>query len=142
MRTMAGASDFDITAFLCVVCRDHQGSPVPFQYIFKGRTLRGVRCRQCSLIQVFPQPSAEETAELYQEEYFTCSDPAFIHGSTDHFSRAEAAEKGHYFQLMGKISEVSPTGKLLEIGSGLGHFLNYARAQGYDVLGVAGGETA
>jgi len=88
--------------------------------------LEVVRCRRCGLVYVTPQPTAEELARFY-DEYF-----------------AEEAEEDWYrimiraFRLDAERleSRLGGPGRLLDIGTGFGHFPELMRQRGWEVAGV------
>lgn len=117
----------------CPICFSKRLKSEPFGYRFNGNWLGGVRCRECSVIFIHPQPSAEELTKLYSGEYFA--------------GDFRCGHEGNYFDdatlgrvadgnLLQRIKRDKSGGCFLEIGCAGGAFLNAARAAGFDVHGV------
>ena len=118
----------------CPICASRMILKQPFHYAFAGRELHGYLCKNCGAIFVHPQPSPAEISGLYSAEYFEGGDfrcghekSAFEEGSLEHLVNAG---------VLNQIHAVKPAGTLLEVGCASGAFLNAARGQGYDVMGV------
>jgi glycosyltransferase involved in cell wall biosynthesis/2-polyprenyl-3-methyl-5-hydroxy-6-metoxy-1,4-benzoquinol methylase len=111
----------------CHVC---EGTRI--YYLFSAGDYRVVRCTDCGLVLLNPQPSDEELARIYNAEYFL--------GSESEEGRRAAAEIKQA-TARGYLSEISryrgsATGRLLEVGCGDGDFLELAEAAGWDVTGI------
>jgi SAM-dependent methyltransferase len=79
---------------------------------------------------VFPRPTAAEVARLYGADYFE----AFIEGpgvagGSDEISPAHVHRLDELERWVGK-------GRLVDLGSGLGHLVARARDSGWDAIGV------
>jgi 2-polyprenyl-3-methyl-5-hydroxy-6-metoxy-1,4-benzoquinol methylase len=85
-----------------------------------------VRCRACGLVYVTPQPTAEELARFYEAYYAEDSEQDWyrimIHAFHRDAQRLEA--------------RLGRPGRLLDIGTGFGHFLDLMRQRGWEVTGV------
>ena len=111
----------------CHVC---QG--VKIYYLFSSGDHRMVRCDDCGLVFLNPQPSADELARIYRADYFL--------GSESEAGRQTASEL-KYATAGLYLSEIrryhgSGNGRLLEVGCGEGDFLVLAEADGWQVTGV------
>jgi len=111
----------------CHVC-----GGVRFYYLFSVSDCRVVRCNDCGLVFLNPQPSNDELAWIYSADYFLGSD-------TEKSSQAVREIKQATARLY--LSEISRyygprCGRLLEIGCGGGDFLVTAQAAGWRVTGV------
>lgn len=87
---------------------------------------RFYRCLDCGLVFLHPLPSFEQALSWYDEDYFQ-----------KYYSvRYEIQKSGFVRYLRGL-----PEGKILDVGCGLGSFLDAARERGFDPYGVepAGG---
>lgn len=143
---MATASDApprpsDRIPTLCHVCGGTEAVVLPFRYSFHDRFLYGVRCVSCSIVFVDPQPSAEEIAAMYEEEYFTeCSGTCGAHGPAAYMelARSAGAERAASARhLDGKLlRHIARRGRFLEIGCGPGFFLAAMRDLGWEVQGL------
>jgi 2-polyprenyl-3-methyl-5-hydroxy-6-metoxy-1,4-benzoquinol methylase len=117
----------------CHVC-----GGVRFYYLFSASDYRVVRCDDCGLVFLNPQPSDDELARIYSADYFLGSD-------TEKNSQAVREIKQATARLY--LSEISrycgpDSGRLLEIGCGDGDFLVTAQAAGWRVTGVEYSATA
>jgi 2-polyprenyl-3-methyl-5-hydroxy-6-metoxy-1,4-benzoquinol methylase len=125
----------------CPICGPGILVAQPFRYLFHARYLYGVSCPSCSLTFVHPQPSAEEIAGMYQEEYFReNSEEVGAHGPRAYMEMAqESAEerKGSARRLdRALLRDRTERGRLLEIGCGPGFLLAEMRALGWTVQGL------
>jgi glycosyltransferase involved in cell wall biosynthesis/protein-L-isoaspartate O-methyltransferase len=124
---MSGQSSEKRPVKNCHVC---QG--VKIYYLFSSGDHRVVRCDDCGLVFLNPQPSADELARIYRAEYFL--------GSESEAGRQTASEL-KYATAGLYLSEIrryhgSGNGRLLEVGCGEGDFLVLAEADGWQVIGV------
>ena len=80
------------------------------------------RCNECGMCYLNPQPTFEDIHKVYPRVY------------------ADKYMKELPYRLFDKriklLKSLLPDGRLLEIGCAAGHFLNIARASGYEVSGV------
>ncbi len=109
-----------------------------FYYLFSASDYRVVRCDDCGLMFLNPQPSDDELARIYNADYFLGS-------NTDKNTQAVREIKQATARLY--LSEISryrsaDSGHLLEIGCGDGDFLVAAQAAGWRVTGVEYSATA
>ena len=111
----------------CPVCQSRR-----LHYAFSHQGYRVVRCADCRLLLLNPQPSDRELTEIYTNTYFLGEDRAESHEEVSQMKRATARsyldQINRYHALQG--------GRLLEIGCGQGDFLVEAQRLGYDVTGV------
>jgi SAM-dependent methyltransferase len=100
--------------------------------------LRAVKCKNCGLIFIHPQPDPEELKSLYNEDYFRTTDLHLRpHGRADYIhSVEEKKEKEVYNKRLQELSKYVTKGNLLEIGCGPGHFLHQAKLDGWEVIGI------
>ena len=111
----------------CHVCRGAR-----FYYLFSASDYRVVRCDDCGLMFLNPQPSDEELARIYGADYFLGS-------HTEKSAQAVREMKQATARLY--LSEIfrycgPGGGRLLEIGCGDGDFLVTAQAAGWHVTGM------
>jgi 2-polyprenyl-3-methyl-5-hydroxy-6-metoxy-1,4-benzoquinol methylase len=109
-----------------------------FYYLFSASDYRVVRCDDCGLVFLNPQPSDDELARIYSADYFLGS-------NTEESSQAVREIKQATARLY--LAEISRycglgSGHLLEIGCGDGDFLVTAQAAGWRVTGVEYSATA
>src|SRR6478672_8798063 len=93
-----------------------------------------VRCPVCALVFVSPRLSSGALQRLYDEPgYFEGG----VYGAQSSWSPAMVLQRTWTTGRLSAIARLRrPPGRLLEIGSGYGHFLAAARSTGYDVRGV------
>lgn len=99
-----------------------------------------VRCSGCGHLYVSPRPSMDEIHEIYGEEYF--ENPAFE--STDHDSyfgymdylRDRERIQIRLSEVLARIKRHEWQGRLLDVGCGLGFFVEVAQHEGWDAWGV------
>lgn len=122
----------------CYVCDNTNFTPLAFGYKFHGKNLRALKCNNCGLIFIHPQPTQEEIKSLYEKDYFTSSDLRMRpHGRGEYFQSVESKKENKiYRNRLALFSKYVPKGKLLEIGCGPGHFLLHAKLDGWDVTGI------
>jgi 2-polyprenyl-3-methyl-5-hydroxy-6-metoxy-1,4-benzoquinol methylase len=111
----------------CLVCNGAR-----LHYLFSFSDHRVVRCDDCGLLFLNPQPSDDEQSRIYGADYFLGS-------STEQTSHIVSEIKQATAKLY--LSEISrycgfKNGRLLEVGCGDGHFLVSAEAEGWDVTGI------
>lgn len=104
----------------CPLCgaSDPQDSP------YAEEPFRVVRCRHCRLWYLSPRLTAKATATLYRSDEYFAGDEA---GYTDYGSQ-ERSLRRTFRRLLRRLEAMGATGGcLLEVGSGLGYFLDEAR---------------
>jgi 2-polyprenyl-3-methyl-5-hydroxy-6-metoxy-1,4-benzoquinol methylase len=126
-RTLVDAS--------CTICRSDGRSPT---YTVDGYHV--VRCKGCGHLYVSPRPSMDEIHSIYDEHYF--ANPAF--GSTDHdayfgymdYLLDRERIQVRLSEVLSRIERHEWRGRLLDIGCGLGFFVETAAQHGWDAWGV------
>ena len=108
----------------CHVC-----SGARVRYLFSVDDYRVVKCDDCGLVFLNPQPSDDELARIQSA---TISPDGDGHEGFNEVKQAAAK------LYLGKIRRYCGLGKgrLLEIGSGTGDFLAAAEAEGWEVAGI------
>ena len=117
----------------CVVCRSTR-----FHYVFSVSGHRVVRCDDCGLLMANPQPSDDELARIYGEDYFLVEKNEVGQRHVDELKQATA---DLYLDLL-ECYRGKAEGTLLEIGCGQGDFLVRAAARGLTVTGIEYSEHA
>ena len=83
-----------------------------------------VRCTACGLVFVWPQPRPEELEALYSAGGY--------HAEVD-----EAERRRTFARRLAQIEDLAPRrGRVLDVGCSKGYFLDVARAEGWDAVGV------
>jgi 2-polyprenyl-3-methyl-5-hydroxy-6-metoxy-1,4-benzoquinol methylase len=117
----------------CHVC---QGAR--FYYLFSISDHRVVRCDDCGLLFLNPQPSDDKLAEIHRGDDSHDRENEPLHRTVSEIKRDAAkfylAEIHRYH---GRLN-----GRLLEVGCGNGDFLIMAEAAGWQVTGVEASKTA
>lgn len=111
----------------CHVC---EGTRI--YYLFSSNGFRAVRCEDCGLVFLNPQPSDEELARIYGGDYFRGAETKEYPRDSREFKEAEARE---YLSQIRRYRGAT-AGRLLEVGCGDGHLLSAAEAEGWDVCGI------
>jgi len=94
------------------------------------------QCAECGLVSRNIFLSEEETANLYNEGYFTIEQQDYFFNH----SKLKEAIFSKYLQELEKI--VQTKGTLLDVGCAIGTFLSLARSSGWTVKGVEVSEFA
>jgi SAM-dependent methyltransferase len=124
---MSAQSNAEHPVKACPVC---QG--VRIYYLFSTGGHRVVRCEDCGLVFLNPQPSDDELARIYSANYFLGSESEAGRISASELKQATARL---YLSEIGRYHG-SECGRLLEVGCGEGDFLVSAEAEGWQVTGV------
>ncbi|WP_411823110.1 class I SAM-dependent methyltransferase [Leptospira sp. 'Mane'] len=114
-----------------------------------GESFQIVKCSDCSLVQVNPQPNLEEVIRYYSDSYFT---QRTDRGYDNYYSDKVKSEISRVFQLNlqdlkffeweNDYKNHSPyvtDGKVLrslDIGCAAGYFVDYMRGRGYSSYGI------
>ncbi len=111
----------------CPVCNSSRLS-----YSFSHQSHRVMRCGDCALMFLNPQPSDQELSDIYTAEYF------LGHNSEEGRRKASDLKRATARQYLAELTRYNgaPSGRLVEVGCGEGDFLCEAEAVGYEVLGV------
>jgi SAM-dependent methyltransferase len=107
-------------------------------YLFTTSGYRVVRCDNCGLLFLNPQPSDAELGKTYTENYFLGSEHPEAGLAVSEIKQATARL---YLSEIQRYRGAA-TGKLLEVGCGNGDFLVQAEADGWAVTGVEYAEAA
>ncbi len=98
-----------------------------------------VKCKSCNLVQVNPQPSFEEVAKYYTNDYFT---KRTDRGYDNYYSSEIRKEIERVFQLnlsdlnFFKWEKTLKIKKTLDIGSAAGYFVAYMKYKNWDSYGI------
>ena len=90
------------------------------------------RCDRCGLVMRNPQPSDDELAAIYTDNYF--GGDSGEGSETNRLKRSTAA--GYLDEIEARTGRAPRGARLIEIGPGLGNLLIEAVARGYEVTGV------
>jgi len=113
----------------CQNCSSEETTLIQDTYVsLHSKGIDLVRCAQCGLVYLNPQPVNEEIRELYSDDYFI-----------QWYSSEEKRQfsKNFFLDLFGKNHLLNNGGgSLLDVGCGMGFFLEVARGWNWDVKGV------
>jgi len=121
------------TVKACHVCEG-----IRFYYLFSAADYRVVRCDDCGLVFLNPQPSDAELGRIYGANYFLGSETEAGRKLARDIKKATAKS---YLTEIARYRGRAP-GRLLEIGCGEGDFLELAEAAGWKVTGIEYSEAA
>jgi SAM-dependent methyltransferase len=111
------------------ICKDH---------VVSGESFALSACENCGLVFTNPRPVIDLIGNYYESrDYIPHSDKVSLLNSAYRFFRN--------FNNRNKIevvSRFSEKGKMLDVGCGMGNFLNYSLKQGWEVTGVEPAEPA
>lgn len=105
------------------------------QGTLSAHTFHIVTCIQCGLVFVNPRLSAPQVTDLYQQAYF--QGDGF--DSSVHYEQAinSGAESADAKRVLSRVASLYPTtANILEIGPGMGVFMQLAQSSGYQVQGL------
>ena len=123
-----------VTVTHCPVCH---GKRLASQFPVAGYGI--MRCEDCGLLLTNPQPSDDELARIYGEDYFLVEKNA---AGRLHVDALKTGTADLYLDLLARYGLAPAGARLLEVGSGQGDFLARAQARGMDVTGVEYSEHA
>lgn len=109
----------------CEVC----ASPVAFP-LFDKQDHHFVRCGECGLERISPQPSDATLAKIYGAHYY---DAWGLHDSVETVANLK---KRTFEYVLGKLPPPVPGTKLLDCGAATGFLLEVAGRLGYDGYGL------
>ena len=108
-------------------------------------------CKDCHLMYLTPFPTVEELSKIYNEEYYLNKNfydvqENNLYGYTDYITE-RFTKQLHYRDIVAEIKRFLPKDKemrtrLLEVGCGLGFFLDVASDYSFDVTGIEFNEHA
>jgi SAM-dependent methyltransferase len=124
---MAHQSNERPSVKICHVCKGAR-----FYYLFSISDYRVVRCDDCGLVFLNPQPSDDELARIYGADYFLGSNTETGRQAVSEIKQATAKLYLSEIRRYGGFK----SGRLLEVGCGDGDFLVAAEAEGWSVTGV------
>ena len=93
-----------------------------------------VRCAQCGLAWLDPQPSREELSRYYPDSYWFAPDRSLV-GRLEEWYRRTVL-RGHVKFVERALRSSRATGALLDVGCGGGLFLGIMRQRGFRVVGL------
>jgi len=121
----------------CLVCGSEQFATL-FQasdrlYHTTRKEFSVVRCGNCGLVRLDPQPSPEELRRYYPENYWFAPDRSAASRLEEAYRRLVLRD---HVRFAAQAMAAAPAGPLLDIGCGGGLFLGLMRARGFRVMGL------
>jgi 2-polyprenyl-3-methyl-5-hydroxy-6-metoxy-1,4-benzoquinol methylase len=123
------------TSLKCLVCdgSNFEDYLELQDYFLSKEMFKLTKCLECGLLYTIPQPDVKSLASYYDSEEYTSH-------NTSKWSLKNLlymqARKFALSQKSGMIEKHISKGKILDIGSGTGEFLNHCRKKGWDVYGI------
>lgn len=106
-----------------------------YQIFFKREKDTILRCKNCGLIYIYPQPSENEIKEFYNSpNYYKSND--FIYTGYKNYVEDKINIENTAKKRLRWIQSYIKKGKILDIGCGGGFFLNIAKNHGWSCYGV------
>jgi len=105
----------------CEVCASSR-----FQPMFDKLGHHFVRCTECKLERISPQPSDDELAKIYGAHYYNAWG---LHEDED---TVATLKKRTFKYVLGKLEAPRPHAKLLDCGAATGFLLEVAQGLGYE----------
>lgn len=96
-----------------------------------------VRCEICSLVFLSPAPDVDELKTYYPKNYYTRAS-GLVELTEEMF---RSLERGYSYRLK-FIRKFQNPGRVLDVGCGDGHFLNFLKVRRWDTWGVEMSEMA
>jgi len=122
----------------CVVCGSVAASTVmrgsDRLYHTTAREFDVVRCGECGLMRLDPQPTLEELKQYYPENYWFAPDNSAASRMEEAWRRLVLRD--HVRFVTQALRESRAQGPVLDVGCGGGLFLGMLRERGYRVVGL------
>ena len=127
MKDNEGAKFMERAESSCILCNSPKR-----ELLFQQGNWNVYRCSSCGLGLLDPQPSQNELYELYRSSYFHDQYDDGLEPSSPEMAKRLSSES-HRIRFFRGLKK---QGTVLDIGCGMGYFLNACRTYGYNVEGV------
>jgi SAM-dependent methyltransferase len=122
----------------CLVCGSERFAPL-FRgsdrlYHTTAREFDVVRCGECGLLRLDPQPAPEELHQYYPDNYWFAPDQSAASRLEEAYRRLVLRDHVQFVEQA--LRDSSARGPLLDVGCGGGLFLGLMRLRGFRVLGL------
>ncbi|KND49432.1 MAG: Alternative oxidase/tellurite resistance protein TehB [Parcubacteria bacterium C7867-003] len=111
---------------ICSLCQS-----VDATFFTEKKGFKIYKCSKCKLLFIFPLPAS---IDVYDKAYFSGADNGFGYVDYDVDKEAMVPTFNKYFDIFKKFGKKD--GKLLDIGSATGFFMELARFKGFQVSGI------
>jgi SAM-dependent methyltransferase len=122
----------------CLVCGCRRSAPLftatDRLYHTTAKEFAVVRCQECGLVRLDPQPVAEELRRYYPENYWFAPDESAASRMAEAYRRLVLRD--HVRFVTQALGAGRGRGPLLDVGCGGGLFLGMMRERGYRVAGL------
>jgi 2-polyprenyl-3-methyl-5-hydroxy-6-metoxy-1,4-benzoquinol methylase len=122
----------------CLVCGCEHSAPLFLAldrlYHTTAKEFAVVRCQECGLARLDPQPAAEELRRYYPENYWFAPDASAAGRMAEAYRRLVLRD--HVRFVTQALGGGRARGRLLDVGCGGGLFLGMMRERGYRVAGL------
>ncbi len=95
-----------------------------------------VKCKNCGMIYVNPRLSKEEISKIYEEEYFKGRGFGPDDYITEFNTQEKREEVENILDHIEAITNINKDARILDIGFGMGDFMQVAMEREYDVFGT------
>jgi 2-polyprenyl-3-methyl-5-hydroxy-6-metoxy-1,4-benzoquinol methylase len=123
---------------VCLLCGSDRATLLLRQtdrlYGTTDREFAVVRCQQCGLARLDPQPSREELHRYYPPNYWFAPDASLVARLEETYRRVVL--RGHVKFAERALRSSSSRGPVLDVGCGGGLFLGMLRRRGFRVVGL------
>ncbi len=122
----------------CLICGSGQFTPVfhgsDRLYHTTTKQFTVVRCGECGLLRLDPQPPPEELGRYYPDNYWFAPDESAASRMEEAYRRLVLRD--HVQFVAQALGNSTARGALLDVGCGGGLFLGLMRARGFRVVGL------
>lgn len=122
----------------CIFCKTCDYKSL-YKKKFLSEIYNIVKCKNCGLVYLIPRPAEDKIKRLYDSDYFQGKG---FDRTVDYLKEYSAGDAAEYRRMLDLIGRYKNGGRLLDIGCGMGAFLDIALKGGWDVYGLEVSEYA
>lgn len=127
-----------MTENICPLCKSAKNKLL-LKKDYKNRIFSLLNCNNCYFVFLAPRLTQEENDSLYDDDYFKGQG---FDRTVNYVKEYESEFDPEYSRILDKINRYSKTGKLLDIGPGMGNLMDEAKKDNWDVYGLEVSEFA
>ena len=120
--------DFEMEEVNCPICEKSRGDPLHLEGSFQM-----VRCSSCQFIFLNPRPTMESLHQFYQQ---------YLPEEEASIESWEKMMKPVFHRATDLLRQYRRNGRLLDVGTGFGFFMDEMKKNGWEVTGVEISEKA